>query len=102
MNKWPIKNENFPLVFEFHVDFVQSKIHVNLLFRLGVLASDGYCRPFDIAATGYTRSEAVCVLFLQKAKDAKRIYSTVLYSKTNCDGKLNISPFFSFENKMLF
>lgn len=56
--------------------------------RLGVLAPDGYCRPFDIDATGYTRSEAVCIIFLQKAKDAKRIYSTVLYSKTNCDGNV--------------
>lgn len=26
------------------------------------------------------------MLFLQKAKDAKRIYSSVLYSKVNCDG----------------
>lgn len=55
-------------------------------YRLGVLAPNGYCRPFDIDATGYTRSEAICVLFLQKAKDSKRIYSTVVYSKTNCDG----------------
>lgn len=53
---------------------------------MGVLAPNGYCRPFDIDATGYTRSEAICVLFLQKAKDSKRIYSTVVYSKTNCDG----------------
>lgn len=51
-----------------------------------MLAANGYCRPFDVDATGYTRSEAVSILFLQKAKDAKRIYSTVLYSKTNCDG----------------
>lgn len=48
---------------------------------------DGYCRPFDVDATGYTRSEAVCIVFLQKAKDAKRVYTTVLYSKANCDGK---------------
>lgn len=62
------------------------KIHA---FRLGVLSPNGYCRPFDIDATGYTRSEAVCMIFLQKARDAKRIYSTVLYSKTNCDGEFN-------------
>lgn len=30
------------------------------------------------------------MIFLQKARDAKRIYSTVLYSKTNCDGKFNL------------
>lgn len=61
--------------------------YVTLQFaRLGVLAPDGYCRPFDVDATGYTRSEAICVMFLQKARDAKRCYSTVVYSKTNCDG----------------
>jgi fatty acid synthase, animal type len=61
--------------------------YVTLQFaRLGVLAPDGFCRPFDINASGYTRSESVCVLFLQKAKDAKRIYGSVVYSKTNCDG----------------
>ncbi|XP_037041706.1 fatty acid synthase-like isoform X2 [Bradysia coprophila] len=54
--------------------------------RLGVLAQDGYCRPFDNSATGYVRSEAICSIFLQKARDAKRIYAKVLYSKTNCDG----------------
>lgn len=53
---------------------------------MGVLAKDGYCRPFDHQASGYTRSEAICVIYLQKSKDAKRIYANVLYSKTNCDG----------------
>ena len=61
--------------------------YVTLQFaRLGVLASNGYCKPFDKDGTGYVRAEAVCVMFLQKAKDAKRIYANVLYSKTNCDG----------------
>lgn len=54
--------------------------------RLGVLALDGYCRPFDHKASGYTRSEAICVVYLQKAKKANRIYANVVYSKTNCDG----------------
>ncbi|XP_055642546.1 fatty acid synthase-like [Toxorhynchites rutilus septentrionalis] len=53
---------------------------------LGVLSKDGYCRPFDKDATGYSRSEAACAVFLQKAKDAKRIYSYLVHSKTNCDG----------------
>lgn len=61
--------------------------HVSLQFaRLGVLSEDGICRPFDENANGYTRSESVCVVFLQKARDAKRIYGTVVYSKANCDG----------------
>uniref|UniRef100_A0A1B0FKI3 Ketosynthase family 3 (KS3) domain-containing protein n=1 Tax=Glossina morsitans morsitans TaxID=37546 RepID=A0A1B0FKI3_GLOMM len=54
--------------------------------RLGVLAPDGYCRPFDKNASGYTRSEAISCLFLQRKRNAKRVYATVVYSKTNCDG----------------
>lgn len=54
--------------------------------RLGVLSADGYCRPFDQNANGYTRSECICSIFLQKSKDAKRIYGKFLYSNTNCDG----------------
>ena len=37
-------------------------------------------------ADGYARSEAVCVIFLQKARDAKRVYAKVVHAKTNCDG----------------
>lgn len=51
-----------------------------------MLSKDGFCRPFDKDASGYTRSEAVCVVFLQKAKDAKRVYAELVYSKTNNDG----------------
>lgn len=47
---------------------------------------DGRCKSFDEDANGYTRSETVAVIFLQKAKDAKRIYATVTHAKTNCDG----------------
>lgn len=32
------------------------------------------------------RSETIAVVYLQKAKDAKRIYATMVYAKTNCDG----------------
>lgn len=47
---------------------------------------DGRCKSFDESANGYARSEAVAVVFLQKAKDAKRIYATFVHAKTNCDG----------------
>ncbi|XP_011313292.1 fatty acid synthase [Fopius arisanus] len=61
--------------------------YVSLQFsRLGVLAPDGRCKSFDADANGYTRSETVGVAFLQKSKDAKRIYATVIHGKTNCDG----------------
>ncbi|XP_063988184.1 fatty acid synthase-like [Diachasmimorpha longicaudata] len=61
--------------------------YVSLQFsRLGVLAPDGRCKSFDADANGYTRSETVSVAFLQKSKDARRIYATVIHGKTNCDG----------------
>ncbi|XP_053662286.1 fatty acid synthase-like [Anopheles marshallii] len=61
--------------------------YITLQFALlGVLAADGYCRPFDKNASGYSRSEANAVILLQKAKDAKRIYAHVVNTKTNCDG----------------
>lgn len=61
--------------------------HVTLQFaRLGVLSDDGICRPFDEHANGYTRSEACCVIFMQRQIDSKRVYGTVVYTKSNCDG----------------
>ncbi|KAI4502501.1 hypothetical protein M0802_002413 [Mischocyttarus mexicanus] len=60
---------------------------VSLQFsRLGVLSADGKCKCFDKDANGYTRSETVAVAFLQKARNAKRIYATLAHAKTNCDG----------------
>ncbi|VVC40005.1 Hypothetical protein CINCED_3A009213 [Cinara cedri] len=52
----------------------------------GLLSMDGRCKSFDEAANGYVRSEAVCVIYLQKAKNAKRVYAYVKYANTNCDG----------------
>ncbi|OXU23005.1 hypothetical protein TSAR_015483 [Trichomalopsis sarcophagae] len=61
--------------------------YVSLQFsRLGVLSPDGRCKSFDDSANGYARSEAISMVFLQKAKDAKRIYATFVHAKTNCDG----------------
>lgn len=62
--------------------------------RLRVLANDGFCRPFDKKASGFTRADAVCFLFLQKLKDSKRVYANVLCVGTNNDGfKLEGSAF---------
>lgn len=55
-------------------------------FRLGVLSNDGACKCFDAAGNGYARSEAICAIILEKARDARRIYSTLVHAKTNCDG----------------
>lgn len=61
--------------------------YVSLQFaRLGVLSTDGACKSFDDTGNGYARSEAICVVYLQKAKHARRVYAQVLHAKTNCDG----------------
>lgn len=39
---------------------------------------DGACKCFDANALGYVRSEAVCVMLLQRAKNSRRIYAKVL------------------------
>ncbi|XP_044764314.1 fatty acid synthase-like [Coccinella septempunctata] len=60
---------------------------VSLQFaRLGVLSNDGRCKTFDESGDGYARSEAIACILLQKAKDSRRIYATMLHAKTNCDG----------------
>ena len=69
--------------FPFLVSFLISASHIvrNLLIYLlrisGLLSPDGLTKSFDNAADGYTRSEGITVLFLQKARDAKRIYAEI-------------------------
>jgi len=59
---------------------------IYIFYLLGVLSPDGYCRPFSIGANGYSRSETVAAIYLQRAKHAKRIYAICPYVKTNSDG----------------
>nr|CAI5827466.1 unnamed protein product [Callosobruchus analis] len=54
--------------------------------RLSMLSPQGMCKAFDASGNGYVRSEAAVVVYLQKAKNAKRIYASVLGAKTNTDG----------------
>ncbi|KAG7203848.1 hypothetical protein KM043_017902 [Ampulex compressa] len=61
--------------------------YISLQFtRLGVLCPDGHCKVFDDKADGYARSDAIAVMLLQKAKDAKRNYATIIHAMTNTDG----------------
>jgi fatty acid synthase len=60
----------------------------------GVISMNGFCCAFDEEADGYIRSEAAAVLYLQKAKNAKRIYATVVHSKTNTGGNSEKGIFF--------
>ncbi|XP_072754283.1 fatty acid synthase [Anoplolepis gracilipes] len=54
--------------------------------RLSMLSQDGKCKAFDVTGNGYVRAEAVAAIYLQKAKDARRVYATVIHTKTNTDG----------------
>lgn len=55
-------------------------------YRLNMMSQDGKCKTFDENANGYVRAEAVAAVYLQKASDARRMYATVVHSKTNTDG----------------
>lgn len=54
--------------------------------RLNMLSVDGACKAFDASGNGYVRAEAAVVIFLQKSRNSKRVYATVVNSKTNTDG----------------
>ncbi|KAG7203853.1 hypothetical protein KM043_017907 [Ampulex compressa] len=58
----------------------------NERWSAGVLSPDGHCKAFDDKADGYARSDAIAVVLLQKAKDAKRNYATIIHAMTNADG----------------
>lgn len=72
--------------------------------RLNMLSIDGKCKAFDSSRSGYVRSEAAVVLYLQKYSDAKRVYATIVNSKTNSDGgKVQgiTSPSGKMQNKLM-
>lgn len=56
------------------------------LNRLGILATDGHCRPFDEKASGFSRADTICVVFLQRQKNSKRVYAKLIYTNSNNDG----------------
>ncbi|XP_072382070.1 fatty acid synthase-like [Diabrotica undecimpunctata] len=56
------------------------------LNQLGVLMKDGGCKIFGKERAGFNRSETVCAYLLQKKKNSRRIYATVLGAGANMDG----------------
>jgi fatty acid synthase, animal type len=50
------------------------------------LATDGYCRPFDQNASGFSRADTISVVFLQRQKDSKRVYARLVHTNSNNDG----------------
>ena len=77
-------------------NLVQAPFSNHCYTSIGLLASDGKCKVWDKRADGFVRSETVGCLFLQKRSDAKRVYATVLHSKTNTDGFKSIGLFSPF------
>ncbi|XP_038216586.1 fatty acid synthase-like [Zerene cesonia] len=60
-----------------------SSVHYG---RIMPISKDGKTKSFDKDASGCTRSEAINVLFLQKAKDALRVYAEVIHIKSEFSG----------------
>nr|QCW07585.1 fatty acid synthase 5 [Blattella germanica] len=58
--------------------------------ELGVLSKDGKTKAFDEGADGYARSEGVVAMFLQRARDARRIYATVVNAEFDAFGNRDI------------
>ncbi|XP_054923034.2 fatty acid synthase-like [Dermacentor andersoni] len=54
--------------------------------HLGMLGPDGKCKSFDSRCNGYARSETVGVFFIQRAREARRVYAKVVNVKSNADG----------------
>ncbi|XP_059621795.1 fatty acid synthase-like [Phlebotomus argentipes] len=58
------------------------------LAQTGAATKSGVTRTFDEGLNGSTNSEATCCVFLQKAKDAKRIYARLVHSKSAYTGNM--------------
>ncbi|KAI8442367.1 hypothetical protein MSG28_005889 [Choristoneura fumiferana] len=61
----------------------QTSLHYGRIIKI---CKDGKTKSFDQNADGCARSEAINVLFLQKAKDALRIYADVIHVKNKFFG----------------
>ena len=63
------------------------------LARLGMLAADGRCKPFDAAGDGFVPSEGCGLVLLRRLSDAladgDRIYAVIRGSAINQDGRSN-------------
>lgn len=66
--------------------FCTSAFDTSEFQRLNVISTEGVSKTFSADRNGYVRSEGVVSLFIQKAKDCRRAYATVIGTGTNCDG----------------
>lgn len=60
--------------------------------KSGILSKEGYCKTFCVGRDGYVRSESVISLLLQKRRNARRIYATIVGAKLNADGYKKEGP----------
>ena len=67
----------------------------NFMFQTNhINATDGISKVWDKDADGFVRSEAVACVLLERKSQAKRIYATVIHTKSNVDGYKNSGNFF--------
>ncbi|CAG2169230.1 unnamed protein product [Oppiella nova] len=60
----------------------------------GLCSQRGVAAVLDQDADGFVKGEAVCCTFLQRRRQARRVYATVLAAKMNIDGNKTIGMFF--------
>ncbi|XP_016987664.1 fatty acid synthase [Drosophila rhopaloa] len=68
------------------VNLILKPIFALQFLRLGIVSHDGACKTFDAAANGYARADTCAVVLLQRRKEAKRVYASILNVRTNTDG----------------
>lgn len=51
-----------------------------------MLSMDGHCRSMDQKASGFARSEAAVMIFLQRKTNSKRIYANIVHVDTSNEG----------------
>ncbi|XP_050421854.1 fatty acid synthase-like [Adelges cooleyi] len=57
-----------------------------MLQKLNAIDPEGKSRPFDASGQGFARTDAIVTVYLQRAKNAKRVYATALNACANTEG----------------
>ncbi|VVC46315.1 Hypothetical protein CINCED_3A018656 [Cinara cedri] len=57
-----------------------------MMQKMNLISPEGKSKPFDASGTGTVRTDAVVIIYMQRAKDAKRVYATAVNACTNNEG----------------